>query len=274
LRGSAPEKPLRNRIRSDASRKRVVPKFLPGFAHLPEAMRIRCSPPVSPQCSQELLLTGERLPHHADRAVKRLAKKTLVLRMLSVLSTFVLLTSCGFWGGKSTSRKPPVPPSSVDVASAQDGVQLSWNCTPDVTKYTVFWGFESGEYRGLVDAEDCALILSGLKKGELYYFAATAWNKNGESNYSSEKAFVYDDDPARAGHYAAKGHELVLAGDFLDAQAYLSAAIRLNPQQPDAYLSRAVLHERLSRSDLARQDRQQAEKLLKNKLVFKNGSSS
>jgi Tfp pilus assembly protein PilF len=51
------------------------------------------------------------------------------------------------------------------------------------------------------------------------------------------------------------------------AQAYFSAAIRLDPGNLYAYQSRAILRQKINQPDLAREDEAMAAKLFKNKRI-------
>lgn len=153
------------------------------------------------------------------------------------------------------------------------GVQIEWQAVPGATKYTVFWGFTSNEYRGLVNTNDRALILSGLDKGEMLYVAVTAWNERGESTYSAEQAVVNDDNPRHAGLYLARGQECLQKKDYSVAAAFLSAAIRLDPQNADGYRYRGMLRERLGQAKSAQRDYELSEKIFKKKLLTKKRSA-
>lgn len=169
--------------------------------------------------------------------------------------------------------KVPDPPANVQIQVVRDGVQVFWDCIPAVTHYTVFWGTERDHYVSLVNAENCAVTLAGLKKGRFYSFAVTAWNQQGESDYSREAAVVYDDDPGRASEYLEKGNDLMEQGMYADAHLYLSAAIRLDPQNAAAYRRRGLLYERTNQSALAREDYRRAERLLSQKHHAKSQAS-
>jgi tetratricopeptide (TPR) repeat protein len=209
-----------------------------------------------------------------ETVVRKLARKFHELNALALaVLVLLLLTSCGSIGGSPASRKAPPPPHNVQVKQVPAGLQISWTCVQGAAKYTVFWGFDRGEYRGMVDSDNCAVILAGLHKGELYYLSVTAWNGKGESAFSQEQAFVYEDDPKKAAAYLSKGYALLRDGLYVDAQAYLSAVIRLDPQNADAYHYRAMLHEKTSRSDLARADHAMAERLNKRKPLSEGRAS-
>lgn len=199
----------------------------------------------------------------------RLARRISWVLVFALLCAHLLLVSCGNWGQGAKTRKPPHPPATVKAELVNQGLQISWNVVPGATKYTVFWGFESGEYRGMLNTRDSAVILAGLGKGQLLYIAVTAWNARGESRYSEEQALVNDDDPRHADVYVAKGQDALQKGAYRDANAYLSAAIRLAPLNADAYRFRGLMYERQSKSDLAHEDYQKAEQIFKKKLLSK-----
>ena len=69
--------------------------------------------------------------------------------------------------------------------------------------------------------------------------------------------------------YVAKGQEALRQKEYPEADAYLSAAIRLDPRNADAYRYRAMLYERISKSALAHEDHQWAERIFKKKLLSK-----
>jgi tetratricopeptide (TPR) repeat protein len=181
----------------------------------------------------------------------------------SIAAFCVLLAGCGKLGSQDGVRKPPNPPAVIAAKGVEKGVEITWPAVPLAKHYTVFWGTEQGEYRGLVNTTESTLLLTGLRKGELYYFAVTSWGDHGESSYSPELAFLDDDDSLRAAEYLAKGTESMNRGSYSDADAYLSLCIRLDPTNAAAYRSRARLYERMSRTDLARQDSAMAEKLFR-----------
>jgi tetratricopeptide (TPR) repeat protein len=176
-----------------------------------------------------------------------------------------LLSSCSSVGETSVPNKPPPAPENINIELVNQGAAISWKCVRGTSHYTLFWGVERGDYRALANTNACSTILAGLKKGDLYYFAVSSWNARGESGYSQEQAFLYDDAPERAGVYLERGSESAQKGLYAEAHAYLSAAIRLDPGNAEAYRQRAALHEQLNQSEYARQDYQMAEKIFKTK---------
>lgn len=183
---------------------------------------------------------------------------------LIYIIVLLFLSSCGS-AGKSSKKSPPSPPPEVQCTVTAKGLLVEWSPVEGAHQYTVFWGVERGEYRGLVNTDANSIILGGLSKGEMYMIAVTAWNGNGESRYSEEECLVYDDNPARAQVYYSKGQELMRRGNLSDAQVYMSAAIRLDPENAHAYKDRALLYEKMNRADLAAKDNMTAEKIFKKK---------
>ncbi len=192
-----------------------------------------------------------------------LVRRMCLISVLGLIIAQCLLTSCSSVGKSSGPIKPPPPPESVRVRAVEQGLEVSWKCVPGSTHHTLFWGHEHGDYRNMANSNSCSAIIIGLKKGDLYYFAVSSWNARGESGYSREQAFLYDDKPERAGIYIGKGSESMHKGLYPEAHAYFSAAIRLDPENPEAYRQRATLHERLNQTELARQDYQMSEKIYK-----------
>ena len=93
----------------------------------------------------------------------------------------------------------------------------------------------------MANADSTSALISDVKEGDLYYIAMTSWNARGKSNFSAEQTIVYDTDPERAVVYLAKGNEAMKQGLTNRAHVYFCATIRLDPENADAYRSRAVL---------------------------------
>ena len=69
-------------------------------------------------------------------------------------------------------------PLAPAVSSAAQ-VTLAWdpNTEPDLAGYKLHYGFSSGSYQFSVDVgNQTSYTLSGLLEGQIYYFAATAYN--------------------------------------------------------------------------------------------------
>ncbi len=107
-----------------------------------------------------------------------------------ILPFFVLVsTGCGGGGGDSSSA------SSSSVAS--DVAVLTWDPPTtnvdgspltDLAGFKVYYGTSSRTYTGSIDVGNVeTYTVSGLPKGQTYYFAVTAYDTSGnESDYSNE----------------------------------------------------------------------------------------
>lgn len=194
----------------------------------------------------------------------RVLHKSLGIALILILP--LTLMACTSTGGKAGAGLPPKPPTDVRCQVVAEGIEISWNSVPKATHYTVFWGTDRGDYRSMGSSDACSVVLSGLQKEKLYAIAVTAWNESGESNFSVEQLVVYDDDARNSPRYAARGEELMQKGYYQDAHVYFSAAITCDPENADAYQRRALLYERMSRTDLAQKDYAQAESIHKKKM--------
>jgi tetratricopeptide (TPR) repeat protein len=195
--------------------------------------------------------------------------KNYLNRILGVLLLIgpLALVSCGNNNGTEVSKAKPVAPKNLTAQLIDKGVQLSWEPVAGARHYTVFWGTERGDYRALANTDAVSVVLPGLKAGSLYTFAVTCWNPMGESSYSREVMLVYDDNPTRAGAHLAKANQLMSKGVYSEAQAYFSAAIGLDPSNPEAYRDRAQLYAKLQKHDMAQADNSMAEQLFKNRPI-------
>ena len=196
----------------------------------------------------------------------------MIDRIAPLLVSFLLfaspfISSCNPVGETATPRKPPVAPESVQVRVVEKALEVYWKDMPGSTHYTIFWGTESGQYRSMANVSGTSAMISEVKEGDLYYIALTAWNARGESNFSPEQVIAYDTNPEHAMIYLAKGNDAMKRGLANQAHAYYCAAIRLNPENADAYRSRAGLYEAINWNDLARKDYLTAERLEKNRVV-------
>ncbi len=205
--------------------------------------------------------------------IRELIQRVPALLVCLMFSMNLLLASCSSVGDTAMPRNPPPAPENVQVRVDEGGLQIFWRNVPGATHYTVFWGPKSGQYRSLANCDTNSALISDVIKGDLYYVAVTSWNARGESNYSQEHTVVYDTNPARAGIYVAKGNDSMKRGLTNQAHAYFCAAIRLDPENADAYRSRAALYEIINWNELARKDLQTAEKLQKNRTVSTRVSS-
>src|SRR2546428_64872 len=76
-------------------------------------------------------------------------------------------------------------------------VTLAWdpNTDPDLAGYKLYYGTSSGSYQFSVDVGNLtSYTLPGLLEGQIYYFAATAYNQSrNESGFSNEASKVIAD---------------------------------------------------------------------------------
>jgi len=88
-----------------------------------------------------------------------------------------------------------MPLTSAALAST---VTVKWDAVnqPKVIGYRVHYGPARGSYQYSVDVGNItSCTISGLKEGTKYYFAATAYTKNIESDYSHEISHVVSNSP-------------------------------------------------------------------------------
>jgi tetratricopeptide (TPR) repeat protein len=186
------------------------------------------------------------------------------LPIIVLLVGCLCLASCGS-GNRSGTTGPPAQPLGLKFELVPSGLRVSWDRVSGASHYTLFAGKEPGEYRFTVDSTDSSVILVGLEKCQFYAMAVTAWNSRGESDFSSEEFVIYDDDPTNAAAYVEAGNDLMQRGFLADAYVYITTAIRLDPNSAGAYRTRALVNERMSRPDRARQDHSRAERIEKKK---------
>ena len=202
-------------------------------------------------------------------------KNSKLKRHLIIIALTALLSiSCNLGLDTSKPLGTPSPPRNLRVSIQGNGVELMWDPVPKAIKYTVFWGSEDGEFRNLADTIQLSMKLPGLKKGQRYNFAISAWNEKGESDYSKEAVILNDYDPALAPHYLDMGKELLKRGNYLDALLYFTTAIRLDPNNPEAYNSRGRLNEKLSRFELAERDFEKARSLSSESAIINHSAGS
>lgn len=193
---------------------------------------------------------------------------------LAIILTAVLVASFGSKAGSSEASKPPSPPGTPRLDIAENGLRVSWDPVPGADHYTVFWGRKPGDYRYMADSHGTVVLIGGLETGQFYGFAVTAWNLRGESDFSREEFVVYDNDPKNAVTYLEVGQNFMQRGFLDDAYVYMTAAIRLDPDNHEAYRFRAMLNEKMSRPDRARKDHSAADRIEKKKRISKIDSDT
>ena len=92
---------------------------------------------------------------------------------------------------------------AFDLGRAKDNVDLAWdaNPEPDIAKYKVYWGVESGSPTESLDVgKVTAATIADLNAGTTYFFTVTAINEGGlESEPSNEVSYTTPSQPPR--HY-------------------------------------------------------------------------
>ncbi len=188
---------------------------------------------------------------------------------IGVVSALILVvaftSSCRLSPDKAKLEGMPEIPRNVELRFVNKGLQVSWNPAPRAVNYYVFWGQEEGVYDKVMESTDASVVLGDLQKGGFYTIAVTARNGWGESEYSEEKAVIYDDDPRNAREYLGKARDMMVRGCFVEAMAYLAAVIRLDPDNPDPYRFRAALNEKLGHIRLVKEDLALAEGIINRK---------
>jgi hypothetical protein len=112
-------------------------------------------------------------------------RSRVVCLCLAICSAAALLPACHGGGG-----------TSVNGGGSSNSATLSWiapttqadGTTPltELTGYRVHYGTASGNYTSVIDAGNVATcVVSNLTPGT-YYFAVTAYNSSGDSDYSTE----------------------------------------------------------------------------------------
>ena len=79
--------------------------------------------------------------------------------------------------------------SSPTLALAAE-VTIKWDFNAQATGYKLHYGIESNSYENSIDVEDnLQRTVSDLDDNELYYFAVSAYNENGDSGFSEEISY-------------------------------------------------------------------------------------
>lgn len=195
--------------------------------------------------------------------------KALVRKRAYLLIGFALvLTVTVAFGkpqGKTVDVKKPSAPSGFIVEHSGDGLLATWHPSPGAKSYTLFWGTDKGEFRKMFPTKETSVMMKGFDQGQLYNFAVTASNDNYESDFSTEFFYVYDDAPKNSSEHLAKAKDLMVDKRHSEALAFLNTAIRLDPNNPESYRTRAMLWEKLGEKDQAKHDFKKSETLFGHK---------
>jgi hypothetical protein len=110
------------------------------------------------------------------------------------------VTAFDFLGNESEASAPVLvstPPCIGEANGPEREAILVWDPSDErqVAGYLVYWGVRPGEYLWAMDAMDSnSATISDLLPGVAYFFAVTAYNREGEqSDLSSETAYITQD---------------------------------------------------------------------------------
>jgi hypothetical protein len=117
------------------------------------------------------MLTTHRRLTTARRVVPILSATSLTLLIASILSLHVFAPA---------------------VHAAQISLEWDANREPDLSGYRIYYGTSSGHYSASVDVGNSThCVISNLVQGVTYYFAATAYDSEGnESDFSEEIVYT------------------------------------------------------------------------------------
>jgi hypothetical protein len=119
--------------------------------------------------------------------------------MIRIPVFLLLAASLGFAGGGCTSPTeppdyyPPLPPTGVVTETGDDFIEIFWNDNPeyDLAGYRVYVAPRyEGPYQLIGTTQAPYFSDGGARNGNLYYYAVTAFDENGnESGYSTDVAY-------------------------------------------------------------------------------------
>lgn len=114
-------------------------------------------------------------------------KKLFLLMLFSVLAGIVLAL-----------------PSS-NTASVICGWSYDFASNPGVTNFIVYYGPNSGTYTNHIDAgTNLTVTISGLVRGQTYFFAGTAQTATLESDYSNESSKTMPNKPQKPASFTVQ----------------------------------------------------------------------
>jgi hypothetical protein len=134
----------------------------------------------------------------AGRWMKGFEFITLLILFVSAL---LICPGCGGGGGGGSSESlgssgSPGSPGSPGAGDTSGSINLAWEASSDsaVVGHLVYYGTRSGIYEYSADAGSTpgpsttvSYTLTDLSKGQTYYIAVTAYDRNGnESDFSNE----------------------------------------------------------------------------------------
>jgi hypothetical protein len=108
------------------------------------------------------------------------------MRILGRLLCLLTVCLCGYAAGQVfQDGKLITSVGVIDLVS----VTLAWDASTstNVSGYHIYFGGASGAYTNMLDAgTNLVLAISGLATNSTYFFAATAYNAEAESDFSAE----------------------------------------------------------------------------------------
>jgi len=124
-----------------------------------------------------------QVPGFKRRASGRIFAQTSVLSTRYFKFILFLLIPCTLY----------LIPAALPAAHAAS-VDLEWdpNTEPELAGYKIYWGTSNGNYTSSKDAgQNTTCTITGLDEGTTYYFAATAYDGDGnESDYSNQISYT------------------------------------------------------------------------------------
>jgi fibronectin type 3 domain-containing protein len=101
------------------------------------------------------------------------------------------MVMAGFFENQEFMSKERQTSSVVNLATGQ--VTLTWDKVPNATAYNVYWSSSPGvnRYNGkkISNAKN-PVTITGLKRGNTYYFVVTSVNGIEESEESAELSYI------------------------------------------------------------------------------------
>jgi len=116
--------------------------------------------------------------------------------------------------------------SLAPALSSAAQVTLAWDpdTDPDLAGYKLYYGNSSASYQSSVDVGNVtSYTLSGLLEGQIYYFAATAYNLSGsESGFSNEVSKAIPDVTPPTVSISAPANGVTVSGTAVTVSASAS----------------------------------------------------
>jgi hypothetical protein len=129
-----------------------------------------------------------------------MTRKTIIFATaLAVL--LILHAGCGEDGGPISPGDvtPPAPPAGFSSITGDGNVTLMWrsNRESDFEAYNLYWGFDSITFNLMATTADTNYVDMDVRNGETVYYAASAFDVNGNESSLSVATF---DTPRPTGY--------------------------------------------------------------------------